>query len=272
LDGREALRRDRERLREAHLGREIHVSLRARAFPAWARAVILGLLGAALLWAAARVGGERGTVLVMAASAATAFALWSVASAVRLGRQRGRAMVIGQSSITLPRYPLWKGQTAQVRYEDVEEVVLVSRGGEMFHALRTRQDLLRLPVELLPRTWSRDELPMRVQLRTMLVRRSPRPSKAELAGLEALALSEGPALCAAVVLRDGEPEVLAVIRDEAHWGSLILLGELPPEHEIVTPGSGLGSLRKVLAEGAMGLVWMPEEGARESEAPRGVDG
>jgi hypothetical protein len=95
------------------------------------------------------------------------------------------------------------------------------------HALRTGGELVPLPIDDLPRAWAKAELPLRIHVRAALAKRRPRLSDAQIAAIEAQVVHGGQSLAAAVVMQDGEPQVVAVIRDEAHWGALVLAGELP---------------------------------------------
>ncbi|UQA58199.1 hypothetical protein [Polyangium aurulentum] len=223
---REDLERDRARLSEARFGRELRVPLRGQAGRLWVSAFGLGALGAlAIGWGARVFGvGARGLVSVSLGAVLVGCSLFAALAALRAARRSGRALVLGKDAIELPTA---SGETVSVSYEDIDGVVLVPGRGRLVHALRTRGELIPLPIEDLPRAWAAANLPLRVHVRAALSKRRPRLGAAQIAAIEAQVAVGGDSLGVAVAMRDGEPEVVAVIRDEAHWGALLVSGALP---------------------------------------------
>jgi hypothetical protein len=223
---RVGLERDRSRLVEACFGRELRVPLRGRAGRLWVAASGLGALGAlALGWGVRVFGlGARGLVSVALGAVLVGCALFAALAALQAARRRGLELVLGKGSITLPTA---EAERLSVSYEDIDGVVLVPGRGRLVHALRAHGELIPLPIEDLPHAWATADLPLRIHVRAALAKRRPRVADAQIAAIEAQVVHGGDSLAVAVAMRDGEPEVIAVIRDEAHWGALVLSGELP---------------------------------------------
>jgi len=223
---REGLERDRARLSEARFGRELRVPLRGQAGRLGVAASGLGALGAlAIGWGVRVFGmGARGLVSVTLGAVLVGCSLVAALAALRAARRRGLALVLGKDAIELPTAG---GETLSVSYEDIDGVVLVPGRGRLVHALRTRGELIPLPIDDLPRARAVADLPLRIHVRAALSKRTPRLEAAQIAAIEAQVVGGGDSLGVAVAMRDGEPEVVAVIRDEAHLGALLVSGELP---------------------------------------------
>jgi hypothetical protein len=259
----EGLHRERARLRGAGLGREVRVPLQ-RPWRRWGvTALVTGALGAAALGLGVRQlgAGAMGVLFVACGAALVMGAAYAAALAVRVFGRKDLEVVIGLRELRLPGTPLGRGEARVVPWEVVEGVALVPGAGRLVHALRTTGGLLPLPIEHLPEAWAKEDVPLRIHARAALMKRRPSLSPLQLAAVEAQVLHRGPSLGAAVVMREGEPEVIAVIRDEAHWGLLILSGELPPDHAIFGAADMADPMSDALRDAIGAMVRGVGEGA-----------
>ncbi|MRG93293.1 hypothetical protein [Polyangium spumosum] len=261
MEGREAKVRERELLRREHaelsaacLGRELRVPLRNPSRMLWVFVVLLGLGFALGVSVGITRGGATGVGLASFGVVLLGCGVYAAVLARRFGARQDLAIVLGLRALTVPALPLVRGGTVEVAYEDLEGVTLMPSGGRLVHVLRTSDGFVPLPLERLPREAKNTKLPLRIHVRATLARRRPRLSATRLAAVEAQILHEGPSLGALVVTKDGAPEVLAVLRDEAHLGAWLLSGELPADHEMICAQDVLDPMGDALRDAIGALV------------------
>lgn len=261
MEGRQAKVREREQrkneraeLSAACLGRELRVPLRNPSRMLWVFAVLL-VLGFAL---GLSVGIKRGDRigLGLAAFGVVLFAcgIYAGVLARRFGARQDLAIVLGLRTLKVPALPLVRGGTVEIAYEDLEGVTLLPSGNRLVHVLRTSDGLVPLLLDRLPRGQKNAKLPLRIHVRAALARRRPRLTAARLAAVEAQLLHEGPSVGALVTMKDGEPEVISVLRDEAHLGAWLLSGELPADYEMICAQDVLDPLGDALRDAIGAMV------------------
>ncbi|TKD04326.1 hypothetical protein [Polyangium fumosum] len=245
---REQLRRERAELGAAGLGRELRVPLRNPSRTLWGFAVLL-VLGFALgLVVGITRGGKMGVALAGFGGVLLACGIYAAVLARRFGARQDLAIVLGLRTLTVPALPLVRGGTVEIAYEDLEGVALLPAGSRLRHVLRTSDGLVPLPLDRLPRAQKNTKLPLRIHVRAALARKRPRLAVARLAAVEAQLLHEGPSLGALVAMKDGVPEVISVLRDEAHLGAWLLSGELPAGSEMICAQDVLDPLGDALRD------------------------
>ncbi|MDC3959401.1 hypothetical protein [Polyangium jinanense] len=251
---REQLRRERAELSVACLGRELRVPLRNPARTLWVFAVLL-MLGFALgLSAGITRGGKTGLGLAGFGVVLFACGIYAAVLARRFGARQDLAIVLGLRTLTVPALPLVRGGTVEIAYEDLEGVTLLPSGNRLVHVLRTSDGLVPLLLDRLPRSRTETKLPLRIHVRAALARKRPRLTATRLAAVEAQLLHEGPSVGALVATTNGEPEVIAVVRDEAHLGAWLLSGELPADYEMICAQDVLDPLGDALRDAIGAMV------------------
>ncbi|MDI1482132.1 hypothetical protein [Polyangium sp. y55x31] len=268
---RDPRKRERAELSAACLGRELRVPLRNPSRMLWVFAVLL-VLGFALGLSVGITRGDRiGLGLAAFGVVLLACGIYAGVLARRFGARQDLAIVLGLRTLTVPALPLVRGGTVEIAYEELEDVTLLPSGNRLVHVLRTSDGLVPLLLDRLPRTQKNTKLPLRIHVRAALARRRPRLTAARLAAVEAQLLHEGPSIGALVTTKDGEPEVLSVLRDEAHLGAWLLSGELPADYEMICAQDVLDPLGDALRDaiGAMVDVGGSAVAAKQTSAADG---
>ncbi|MDI1451960.1 hypothetical protein [Polyangium sp. 6x1] len=268
---REQLRRERAELGKACLGRELRVPLRNPSRTLWVFAVLLVLgfaLGASV---GITRGGKAGLGLAGFGVVLLACGIYAAVLARRFGARQDLAIVLGLRTLTVPALPLARGGTVEIAYEELEGVTLLPAGHRLVHVLRTSDGLVPLLLDRLPRAEKDTKLPLRIHVRAALARRRPRLSAARLAAVEAQILHDGPSLGALVTMNDGVPEVITVLRDEAHLGAWLLSGELPAGYEMICAADVLDPLGDALRD-AIGAMVEVGDGPAKVKRANAADG
>ncbi len=271
LREREQLRRERTALEAACLGRPLRVPLKSPSPLLWGFSVLLVLGFAFGLHAGLARGGTAGVVLAAAGGILLACAMYAAVLARRFGARDDFAIVIGLRGVTVPALPLVRGGTVEVAYEDLEGVTLLPVGSRLVHVLRTSDGLVPLPLDRLPRSQKDTRFPLRIHVRAALARRRPRLDPKRLAAVEAELLHEGPSLGVLVAMKDDEPEVIAVLRDEAHLGAWLLSGDLPRGSQMICAADVLDPLGDALRDAATAMVEVGD-GPPKAKRARAADG
>ena len=251
---REQLQRERAELSAACLGRELRVPLRNPSRMLWVFAALLVLGFAFGLAVGITRGDAAGLGLAAFGVVLLACGAYAAVLARRFGAREDLAIVLGLRTLTVPALPLVRGGTVEIAYEELEGVTLLPVGNRLVHVLRTSDGLVPLPLDRLPRALKDTKIPLRIHVRATLARKRPRLAASRLAAVEAQILHEGPSLGALVVMKDDAPEVLSVLRDEAHLGAWLLSGELPAGYEMVCAQDVLDPMGDALRDAIGALV------------------